>query len=419
MSVALPQLLNLSQKPSYLPQGSRGQTLSAVPNNGSTFNEGAQIIVPLTTTGILIPNSMYMAYKIAFTNLVNAEMIGTPLYSPFSNLTTQIGSNTAESISNFGIVNNTLANLRMSVADKYGQQPGYGYYGDTGVPSLENLDGRLLAVNDSFTLSGPLFCALSQCETGLPLFAMPEIRLIFTLDSLSNYFTATVAIPTVVTISNFELRYKIMESDGSITNEISSLPEIQIKTSSFASSTATIAAASSGYMEPTFSMRYGSVRNLVAVLGSGSLKNKNYDSVDLTNNAGDYQFKCGSKTYPQKTLSTSRCRSQVFQELRSVAGSLFDGHNTMSINNVEWNCNKTDSTSPTYLAPAKFFVGTNLSVVDSDDIVTGVSTAGSPISLIINSGASIGANSCNVTLIVNYDGVLQITPSTKDVMFKV
>lgn len=294
MSVALPELLNLSKRPSYLPQGSRGQSLSAVPNNGSTFSEGSQIIVPLTTTGILIPDSLYMSYKIAFTNLVNAEMIGTPVYSPFSNLTTQIGSNTFESINNFGIVNNTLCNLRLSVADKYGQLPALGYYGATGTPSLEQLDGRTLLVNDSFTLSGPVFCALSQAETGVPLFSMPEIRLIFTMDSLANYFTTTVAIPTVVTVSNFEIRYKIMNTDGSITNEIYSMPEIQIKTSSFASSTSTIAAASSGYIEPTFSMRFGSVRNVVAVLGSGSLKNKNYDSVDLTNNAGEYQYKIGS-----------------------------------------------------------------------------------------------------------------------------
>lgn len=416
--MSLPEILNVSKKHSSLPAGTRTQNIAISPNNGSSFAEGQQIQLDLVNSGVLIPDSMYIAYKYAYTNLVAAEMIGTPVYSPFSQLQVQFGSQTVDTMQGYNIMMNTLTNIKMSAADKYGAQSAYGYFANAGVPTLEQLDGRLLAVNETGSFSGPLISMLSFAQEGIPLFAMPQVRLILTLDSLSNYFTSTVAIPTVIAITNFELRYKVINVNGEVEQMIKAVPNIEIKSQSIASSTATLAAATTGFSELVFNQRFASVRNLVAINGTGTAGgNKNFDSCDLTTNDGDYQFSIGGTSYPQKSMSTLRCRQQLFQELRSVAGSLFNTANSMAINSIEWNLNSTAAAS-TYAAPAKFYVGTNVNAVDSENMLVGVDTVNTPISYRVSTGTSIGANASTVTLLVNYDALLHIDPRTKEVQVR-
>jgi len=422
-ATAMPEYLNLAKRVMDLPQGTKVQSVASSPINGATFTPGSTAIIPLITSGILVPNSMYIAYSYAFTATVASEMIGTPVYTPINSLQTQIGGNTTETIANYNVVMNTLTNMRMSVGEKYGNQASYGYFNSTSVPTLEQLDGRILVVNEAGTFSAPLECMLNNCETGVPLFMMPECRIVLTFEALANQFTSAVAVPTALTISNLELRYKVVKMNGQIESAFRAIPQIEIKSRSFASSTNTLAAGSSGYMELVYNLRYNNLRNLIAVNGVGTaLSNKNFDSVDLTSNTGEYSFSIAGVNYPQKSLSTARCRAQILQEMRSVSESLTGKRAGMSINTLEYNFNGTAATS-TLGTPAKFYpstclVGTSL-LGSGESIQSGVSTENSPISYRITSGGSIGANNSAVTLIAQYDAVIMLDTASQQVFVKV
>jgi|TARA_R100000084_G_C4650561_1_gene149432 hypothetical protein len=419
MSVALPDMLNY-RPVAALPGGTSTLNVATSPSNGSSFAEGAQIICDLTSRGALIPDSLYMSYKYAYTNTVNAEMIGTPAYSPFSSLQVQIGSQTVETIANYNIVMNTLTNLSHTVSDKYGQLPALGYFANTGVPSLEQLDGRTLTANESGSFSAPIICSLTNCDKAVPLNKMPQVRLILTLDSLSNYFTTTIATPTAVAITNFELRYKVLNLSGEVENQVMKMDRIPIKTHSFASSSAVLASGSSGFQEINYNFRFASVKDLIAVNGTGTAGgNKAFDSVELSTSGDDsaYSFALNGQVYPQKSMSTQRGRAQLLQELRSVAGSIFDKHNSMAINAVEFNYNGT-AASTTYQAPGKFYVGTNVSKTDADGILSGVDTNNSPIGYRMDLGSSIGANNSTITMICHYDATYVIDPASGEVTYR-
>jgi hypothetical protein len=157
---------------------------------------------------------------------------------------------------------------------------------------------------------------------------------------------------------------------------------------------------------------------LIGVNGNGQAgSNRQFDSVDLTSGNGDYSFSVNGVIYPQKPLNTRTNKTEILQELRSAFGSIFDKNNNCSINSLEFSFNGTASGS-TYQTPSKMFVGTSLEKLNHNSLLTGVSSADSPISYRINTGTSIGANNSTVTLIVNYDCLLIVDPNTKQTVIK-
>ena len=248
MSLVLPQSVNYKESLPTLPEGTQQINVGASPINGQTFKSGDQIMIDFLNRGFLIPDSIYMSYKIALT-LGDAahtpQMKGCPVYTPFNRLDLQLGSQTVDSINNYNIIMNMLSNLTMSVSEKYGMQTALGYSPDgtlTTVPSLEQLDGRQFtnAIKVA-NFSGPLMSLLTNSEKLIPLFAMPQVRLILSLDSIANMFIAgagQIVLPTGYEITNFELRYKIVDMGGNVEEIVRGMGEkIFIKSQSFGSAT--------------------------------------------------------------------------------------------------------------------------------------------------------------------------------------
>lgn len=410
MSVILPNSINYKEGLPTLPEGTQQINVSANPVNGQTFTSGQQIYFDLLNRGFLVPDSMYIAYNYTLASLVNAELIGCPVYTSFSRLDVQIGSQIVDSIMNYNVVMHMLSNLTLNVAEKYGLQSSFGYFKDTGVPNLEQLDGRQMTANEVNDFAGPLMSILSNSEKLIPLFCMPQVRVILTVESLSNMFTSTVA-PTGWTLSNVELRYKVIDFGGNVEEMVRSMGEkIYIKSQSFASSSNLLAAnTASGAYDLIYNQRFASVKSLFAIMGGGAAgSNKQYDSFDLTQGSGDYSFNIGGVQYPQRPISARINRSGVMQELRTAVGSIFDKNNSFSINSIEWEyANGTNSTS-TYNNPGKFYIGTSTEKLNSNSLLTGISTQNSPISFRINSGVSIGTNASTVTLVINYDALIEV-----------
>lgn len=411
MSVILPNSINYKEGLPALPEGTQQINVSTNPVNGQTFTAGQQIYFDLLNRGFLVPDSMYIAYNYTLTSLVGAEMIGCPVYTTFSRLDIQIGSQIVDSIMNYNVVCHMLSNLTLSVAEKYGLQSSFGYQNNTSVPNLETLDGRLMTAAETGSFSAPLMSILSNSEKLIPLFAMPQVRIILTVDSLSNMFTSTVT-PTNWVLSNVELRYKVIDFGGNVEEMVRGMGEkIYIKSQSFASSTNLLAQNTGpGSYELIYNQRFASVKSLFAIMGGGAAgSNKQYDSIDLTQNTGDYSFNIGGVQYPQRPLSSRVNRSGILQELRTAVGSIFDKNNSFSINAIEWNYAGGTAATCTYTAPGKFYIGTSTEKLNSNSLLTGISTQNSSISLRINNGvASIGANQSTVTLVINYDALFEV-----------
>jgi hypothetical protein len=317
-----------------------------------------------------------------------------------------------------------LVNLQLSVADKLGQQYSLGYLNTTTTPvDNEALDGRLCtATTDSFYLSAPLYSLLGNSEKLIPLFLLQNMRLEFTFESLanvsSNLTSDSGSIMTGYSISNFEVVYNVIDFGQEIQRQIlSENPKIRIKSCSYNTSIAPIASGTSGNINLLYNLRYASIKAAFLNFGGTSTTNsssKNMDSFDITDltNGGDYSLQIAGISYPQKALSTLNNRAGVFSELRRAMGSLYGNNVSMSINSYEYI--RTDGQPTTYDKPAKFWVGFNLQklTVPSKAFFTGVSTQNSPISAVINIGTAT-SQIHTVMLILNYDAIIEIDPSTK------
>jgi hypothetical protein len=421
---AVPDTVNYGEQLSGLPKNTQCINVATAPSNGASFVSGNQIFFDVINRGFLDPQSMYLSYTYQLASTVSGqEMIGTPCYQPFNRCEVSIGSVTVDQIQNYNLVMNTVINNTFDVAQKYGQQASFNYGQLTGTtpPTLEQLDGHLCTIsNEIGTMTCPLFTIFSSAEKMIPLFAMGNVRITLTVDAISNIFTST-QVPTGFTLSNLNLRYKIVDFGPDVEQAIrmSNPNGLTIKTQSFSSASTTLGAGFTGYNEQIFNLRYSSIKALIAVNGGGAAgSNKQFDSVDLTSGNGDYSFSVNGVIYPQKPLNTRTNKTEILQELRSAFGSIFDKNNNCSINLIEFGFNGT-AAACTYERMGKCYIGVSTEkMVNSGTLLSGISSADSPISYRINTGTSIGANASTISLIVNYDALLIVDPNTKQTVVK-
>ena len=420
---ALPNQVNYSEPLLMLPENTQNFLCAALPTNGSSFGPGSIAQVDLTTNrGFLDPASLYIRYKITTTSAstTQTKIVGTPAYTFINKYVCYANSQTIETISNYNTVANLLCNLQMNVADKVGQQYPLGYVNTTTSPvTNEATDGRLcVATSDTFYLSAPLYSLLGNSEKMIPLFLLQNMRLEFTFESLanvsSNLSSDSGSIMTGYTISNFEVVYNVIDFGQEVQRQIvaESNGKIRIKSSSYNTSIAPVASGTSGNINLIYNLRYASIKSAFLNMGGTSTSlsaNKNLDSIDITEQNGDYSLQIAGISYPQKPLSSSANKAGIFSELRRAMGSVFGNNVSLSINSTEWV--KVDGSSTTYDQPGKFWVGINLQKLT----IPCVSTQNSPITVIINSNDAT-AQLFNVMLIAVFDAIIDIDTETKQVV---
>ena len=428
---ALPSQVNYNEPLLRLPENTTNFLACALPTNGSSFGPGSIAQVDLQTNrGFLDPASLSIRYKVNITSGANgstttAKLVGTPVYTFINKYVCYANSQTIETISNYNTVANLLVNLKMSVAQKLGQQYSFGYVGDdtSGVPvtpvNNENTDGRTLTqATENFYVSAPLYCLLGNSEKLIPLFLLQNMRLEFTFESLANISSNLSGDlkATGYTISNFEVVYNVIDFGAEVQRQImTENPKILIKTSSYNTSIAPIASGSNGNINLIYNLRYASIKSAFLNFGGTSTTtcaNKNMDSFDITAETGDYSLQIAGMSYPQKSLSSLNNRAGIMNELRRAMGSLFNNNNAMSVNSCEFSLNDGDTSQITI--PAKFWVGFNLQklTIESKAFFSGVSTQNSPISAIINT-TDATSQAYNAMLIAVYDAIIEIDTQTK------
>lgn len=421
MTTMLPNSMNYQDVHPSLPEGVVSTQITLSPANGSVFSTGGSVIqFDYLNRGFIDPQSIFLRYKYAITTPVNAEIIGTPVYTPFVRMETLIGSSVVESQNQYNQNCNMLVNLSTDVSSKYGLQSAYNYGDGTAVPPMSAMDGHTCALNETGFMSGLLPGLLSNCEKLIPAFAMPQIRTQLTMDSIANIFTsgATSVIPTGFTLSNVELVYTMIDAGAQVEAMVRSLGTFYIKSQSVVNSSVTLATATSGSISLVFNQRLASVKSAFVLFTGTNVAsvNKWGDAYDPTNSNGEISINVGGISYPQRPLSTLTNKAGILQYLRNATGSIYDRNNSLSINNIEWN--RQGITIPTTLTePAKFFVGLSLEKMHSNALLTGISTQNSAITVLLSTGTPT-SQAHTVNLILSYDALIEIDVSSRQVSVK-
>lgn len=416
--MAIPQSMDYSQKIDALPECNNFE-VTLVPTTGAgSYNPGSTIRFDFQQRGFIDPSSICLRYKYAITSAVAPEMIATPAFTPFLRLETFIGSQNVESINQYNQVAGFLwANTNMDVAMKYGQQSAFGYNTNTTVPTLELLDGRLCTVNEVGTFSCPLVGLLSSSAKLIPAFAMPQISVQLTMDSIANMFTTT-AVPTAFVISNIEIAYNLLDFGREMEQMVLSMPRLFLKCNSYSNSSASVANGTNGSISLVYNQRLSSIKAaFILPTGQASI-NKWGDSFDCTSSNGEYSLVVGGVSYPQRSLSTLNNKTYVLQELRKAVGEIYDKNNNMAINGIEFN--RVGNDASTYNTPAKFIIGIpleKLHIPTDQAILTGVSSNNSSITVNIQTSTAV-AQATTVNLILNYDAIIEVDTANRNAVIR-
>lgn len=437
MSSILPKEINYKSAMS-LPEGTQSNSIVSSPINGQTFGPSTIVQFDLVQRGYLVPESVYIRYKLTVTGgtagAITNYIRGTPVYSLFARAETIVGSQVVESIQNYNQLCNMLVNCKMNYAQKIGLANSFGYniadaavgnQGNFGLQSTALFAGNLAngynllaatgAAPLSIFLAAPLGNILSNADHLVPLKFMPSCRIQLTTETIANAFQTPAGANAIAnySISNFELCYDIIEFSPMVDQAISTMGggAITIRSQSYLSSGVTLPAASQGSLEFLFNQRLASIKSLFTHL-SGTLStvslNTLFDSLDCTGTAGgDYQWFVSGLPYPPRPISTVLNKAGASMELSAAFGPAHDLlTSNFSIHPVEFNAGNLSVTTQNVMG--KFYLGTNVEKLSTNGaLLTGISSQGSPISFRVSIGTAT-TNAQVIQLICLYDALLQI-----------
>ena len=439
--MSLPKELDyVSSNTTTLPVNTSSKSNVIHPSNVSSLSTdtGGSVIFDIPQQDFLVPSSMYLRFKVNTTGTGNTgtnKMFqrGIPAYSVWEKSIVSLNNSQVENISNYGRTATTLINLKMNQAQKSGLAVAFGLTNevDAGDMTLTtHLHGRESnSLNaDEYFVAVPLLNCISLCEKLVPLGMMSAVRIELEIANINKFMEQVSGgdgDADKVELTNMELCYDSVNFGADFAPTMMSLADengdILIKTQSHSVSTQT-ADAIAGLQTLSFPQRLSSVKSVIAWFEGkhANSKNKEYDSVDITNDAGSYQFQIGNKYYPDVALDTARNRAGVFMELNNaVNGSSHDIlGGSMSISPEEFSIGDADTSTRDEVA--QFLVGVNTERMSgvNQALLTGVSTALTPISLNVRcDNAPTQATTANLLTI--FDGILQINLPSRSASLKI
>ena len=423
MDVVLPRELAYSPSLPALPECTSIEIVSA-PVNGSTFGAGQLIQFDLVSKGYLDPSSLYIRYTYTIAGGTgNATIRGTPVYSFFQKFETIIGSSVVESINDYNQVCNMWTQLQLDVAMKYGNATAYGWLNADG--TFGSFDGRACgSATETNSLAAPLPCMFTLAEKLIPIGMMPNCRLQLTTESCANMFFAGATLPTSYTLKNVELCYTMIDFNHQVNDIVQNMGDkFYIKSTSFQSMSQYLPVGSSGTNDLIFNCRLASIKSLFTHFCDGSATralNGKFESIDITNKAGEMVYSIAGVQYPSRPLSTLNNKSGFIMELKKAVGALHkDGYN-FSINADEFSFLDSGlaTTATSQAISGKFWFGVNCEKLSSSNVLlSGVSTQSSPITLRVALPAAL-VGGYNVVLNALYDCLLEIDPHNKQCTVK-
>jgi hypothetical protein len=441
MSIILPKELAYAPTLPSLPPDTTNTSIVVSPSNGALFNEQSIIQFDLPASGFLDPNTLYLRYNMNVSQTTAAGFLkATPAALPFFKLEILFGSQVVETITNYNMIYNMVTNLQMNVAQKVGCV-NLGYINTVNLPSasyvtptFDTANGCVIpwsagTVSTTYSFGLPLMCLLTGAEKLIPLFAMPNVRIQLTVDSLSNMVLTpanTAANGSLGLLNNFELCYDKIDFGYGVEQMVKSMGEkVYIKSNSWATMSQTLASGVQNTNELIYNARYASIRSLFTnFAGNTAAKclNGSFDSIDITSCNGDYQYFIAGSTFPNRPISTRQNKYGAMCELKMAINGGLHSIQAQNMAIIPREYNYTDlsvvTTGTNGLIPSKFWLGVNCEKFSSaGSLLSGVSTQNSAVSLRINLGTAT-AQAYNVTLIVLYDALIEIDLQMKDARVK-
>jgi hypothetical protein len=411
-SIKLPREIAYDQQLPALPSETTNSQTVLAPVNGSSFADSALIQFDIPARGFLQPDTMYLRFKASVVaSGTSLTIAGTPATTFFQKLETIFGSQIVESVQDWGVVQNLLFNLQLNTAQKVGSV-GLGYLDNSTTATFANMNGRNYGTTVSATtytayFAVPLNCILSSCEKLVPLFAMPNVRIQLTTDSIANIFPTSA---TSFSLTNIELVYDCIDMGAGVESAVKQMGEkLYIKSQSFVNSSNTLASGTSGTVELIYNQRLSSIKSLFALFQGTSANsvNKKYDAYDPTSSSGSLQYSIAGINYPSRELSTINNKGSFWAELKQAIGGI---HNLQTTNFgiTPLNFNRVGNDTTTVGAPASFFFGVNVEKLSTNGaLLTGISTNNSSISVRINTSTAT-AQTHNVALVCMYDAIIEV-----------
>ena len=423
MDIVLPRELAYSPSLPALPECTSIEIVAS-PVNGSTFGAGQLIQFDLVSKGYLDPSSLYLRYTYTIAGGTGSATIrGTPVYSFFQKFETIVGSSIVESINDYNQVCNMWTQLQMNVADKYGIASSYGWNNTDLAWGL--FDGRACSsATETGSFAAPIPCMFSLAEKLIPLGMMPNCRLQLTTESCANMFFAGATLPTSYTLKNVELCYTMIDFTHQVNDIVQNMGDIfYIKSTSFQSMSQYLPVGSSGTNDLIYNCRLASIKSLFTHFCDGSSTrsvNGKFESIDITNKAGEMVYSVAGVQYPSRPLSTLNNKSGFIMELKKAVGALHKNNFSFSINADEFNVldSALAGTPTTQGNSSKFWFGVNCEKLSSSNVLlSGISTQSSPITLRLSlPNALVGGYS--VVLNALYDCLIEIDPHNKQCTVK-
>jgi hypothetical protein len=430
--LSLPKEVNYAAPLATLPPDSVSTLMSIQSTNGISFSNGQviQFDLPSQQGLYIIPNSVFIRYKVSYTSGATAGVIRRkPVYTNFTRLEEFIGSQQVSSVYQWNLCANSFIDTNYSFADVYGQQASWGVPDSS---TFLDVDGLVLPVSATtdYYLSGPLVCsALSELSHYYPTGLSAPWRVNLTVGSLSEISVSSTNM-TAITITAPELCFQVVNLGVGVDNLVASMaPSLKIKTTAWASATQGVAASTSGLVTLPYNMRYQSIENLYFhATTSDVAKGVNgwgdaFNMLGSSTGSGSFQLLVGQQTIPALPIQNTANggRASVLQYLRMCnSGNLQDQRNTMCIANNNFAQYANGATASTYDAPAKFIIGLPCNRIVPNNpysltsLMSGLNAAQTSIIAQIQIGSSTNS-AMNCYLVCQYSEIIEIIPSLRQV----
>jgi hypothetical protein len=428
MSFAIPQQIQLDASLPVLPECTNTSVIIS-PSNGGSFNNSSanQIIFDLGSSGFLDPDTLTFRAKIAIANATSAASLYGGGVGIINRVEIYLGSTVVETLNNYNLLYSDMVNLSYNYAQKGNLAITHGYLDLTTAPTSENVNAwDIPSAGNNLFIALPLSCILSQCQKMIPLFLMPQVRIVMTLETIANAFTGSTPTVTGYTVTNAEISYDMVRFSNNVEQLVKAMGgesgKLYLKSQSMTFTGASLSSGASGSMQLIYNQRISSLKGVLAHLVSldgAKATNKAFDSVEITQ-GGTYQFYVNSIPYPARQFDCTNNKSAVMAELRAFIAS---NHNVqasnMAITQREFAQTITSTTTSDIVG--KFFVGVNLEKIQGDSgkaLLSGISTSNSPISLQISTAVAL-PNACTVYLLCVFDALIEIDVNMKNASVKI
>jgi hypothetical protein len=442
--VAIPQELNFTDLPSALPDCKAYEYRTAPAGGNSTYTLGSNSVIqfslPRLERAFFQTKSSYITGRC--TVVLAGGVAGTDykavagsFYSLFSQYTLRSANGgVLDSISQVGIIANTLLNLGVDIGAKQG------FANNLGLNQGSTLWSNNIGLKFNYATAAGRVLTL---DFALPIFgvwntshywpASNELLMEWTTNSLASAFLSITATGTFTsaTLSNLEFVSDVLEMSPASYDWLhkSVFPSgvINLKSETFSYCSYALSGGSTGIIDIPMTIRAKSIKRLFITFCPANAADAPLAAVNPNGNS--ICAVINGQSIPSRPLQLTK-PAECFTKLLTAMGSLYSPEKSTSINITNYRVASTAYTGDAYAAyntavannetNQNYFpivINTEQLDHDSNVLFNGISTAGSTSAVVrldINTALAAQVHNCN--MFANYDCIVSFDLNNNTVM---